>query len=514
MNYQELLYSPILPSQVAPLIEKASRTNASVMIAGEKGTGKELVAKIIHHIGEWKRYSFYKIDCRTLSEDSFDNQLSRLFKEVHYGTLPATLYLKDVQFLTHADQFRLLRLVEEAVFENAHGKEAFKNLRFICSSEHLRETIAQGRFLEDLYDRLNTFTIHIPSLRNRAEEVATIAQYILKEQSKKLNIRQVAITNDVATRLQNYWWPGNLRELEHVIVRSAIFSEGRTLMAKDLVFEAGDEKSPFIPLWGKVETQIPPLREKTHPDKENLLSPPLFILELIHRIKNPLVSIKTFTQLLREKFNDVEFREYFYRIVTEDIERIDSVLNGLLNYIKINTPITKTNTVHTLLEEALNKWEAQIGERGIKLFKKFEKDLPEITLDDEQLRYIFGSILQFVISSVPPDGSIGFLTKTLPSQKTALDNSPRDEGSGNFIEILIVFSGFKKVLEHIENALGIPVPQNEEMIELELRLVKELVQKNSGSMKFEVNRKKLRTLISLRFPIERRIRVFYPTIKA
>ena len=81
-------------------------------------------------------------------------------------------------------------------------------------------------------------------------------------------------------------------------------------------------------------------------EDQNAYSLSLFFIELVHRIKNPLVSIKTFTQLLREKFDDAEFRDYFYRMVTEDIERIDSVLNGLINYIKINTPIEKTNTVH------------------------------------------------------------------------------------------------------------------------------------------------------------------------
>ncbi|OGP65375.1 MAG: hypothetical protein A2169_07215 [Deltaproteobacteria bacterium RBG_13_47_9] len=513
MNYQELLYSPILPSQIAPLIEKASHTSAPVLIAGEKGTGKDLVAKIIHHLGEWRKYSFQKIDCRTLGEDSLNDQLSRLFKEVHYGELPATLYLKDVQFLAHVDQFNLLGLMEDGVFEYGVEKKVFKNLRFISSTQNLKEKVAQGKFLEDLYDRLNTFTIHIPSLRERAKEVATIAQYILREQSKKMNIRQVAISNDVARRLQNYWWPGNLRELEHVIVRSAIFSEGHSLTAKDLMFKAGDEKSPFIPLLEEAEIETP-ATVKNHLNRADLVSPPLFIMELIHRIKNPLVSIKTFTQLLREKFNDVEFREYFYRIVTEDIERIDSVLNGLLNYIKINTPMAKTNTVHSILEEVLGKSETQIGDKGIKIFKKFEGDLPEITVHDEQLRYIFDSLLQYAISTVPPNGSIGFLTKTLPSQHLTTESKPLIQGDGNWIEILIVFSGFRKAVEHIESALGIPVLQKEDMIELELRLVKEMVQKNKGTMKLEVNQKKLRTLISLRFPVERRRTVFYPTITA
>ena len=196
-------------------------------------------------------------------------------------------------------------------------------------------------------------------------------------------------------------------------------------------------------------------------------SSPLFFIELVHRIKNPLVSIKTFTQLLREKFNDGEFRDYFYRIVTEDIEKIDSVLNGLLNYIKINTPVEKTNTVHLILEEMLKKYEARLEEKRIRVFKKFEKDLPETVVHDEQLRYILNSILQYALPSIPPEGSIGFLdqiAQCLKKERGRAIASVRKDG--RFIEILIVFTGYKKPVEQFETVLGIPALQQDETIEL------------------------------------------------
>ena len=143
----------------------------------------------------------------------------------------------------------------------------------------------------------------------------------------------------------------------------------------------------------------------------------IFFIELIHRIKNPLVSIKTFTQLLGEKLNDVEFRDCFYRIVTEDIDKIDSVLNGLLNYIKINTPIQKTETIHVILEEILKTFEGRLEKRKIKVFRKYEKDLPETSIHDEQLRYMISSILHYAFPTIPPDGSIGFMTKTWDAAK-------------------------------------------------------------------------------------------------
>jgi light-regulated signal transduction histidine kinase (bacteriophytochrome) len=232
-------------------------------------------------------------------------------------------------------------------------------------------------------------------------------------------------------------------------------------------------------------------------------------MELVHRIKNPLVSVKTFTQLLREKFSDAEFRTHFYRIVTEDIEKIDAVLNGLLSYIKINTPLEKKDTVHIILEDVLRKYEVQLEDKKIKIFKKFEKDLPETVVHEEQLRYIFDVLFQYTLPFIPPHGSIGILTKSFDHPKETAEDKIVPVQDGGYLEILVVFTGFKKPVEQFGTVLGIPGVQKEETIELELRLIKEIIQKNRGRMKFEVNEKKLRTLISLKLPVERRKLIYY-----
>ena len=515
MNYQELLQSPIIPHQIITLTQKAAHNIAPVLIQGEQGTGKELVAKIIHYTGDWKYYHFYKIDCRILTEDMFNAQLSHLFKEINYGTIPATLYLKEVGHLGQNSQLKLLELIEDGLFQNGDEKKIIKNIRFISSSsEDLKEKVAQGKFSEDLYYQLSTFSIFVPPLRDRSKEISTIAQYMLKEYSEKMKIKKVEISNNVLMLLERYWWPGNLRELEHVIIRSAIFSDSANLMEKDLFFNTETENTSFSTFLKKTERKISTLREKSLSDEKNTFTLSTFFIELVHRIKNPLVSIKTFTQLLREKFDDAEFRGHFYRVVTEDIEKIDSVLNGLLNYIKINTPIEKTNTVHFVLEDVLKKHEVQFKDRQIKIFKKYEKDLPETTVHEEQLRYILNSLLEYVIPSIPPNGSIGFLTKSLNTHKEMEPNETLLEEDRGHVEIMVVFTGYKKPTEQLKNVLGIPSPEQEEAIELELRLIKEIIKKNRGIMKFEVNEKKPRTLISLKFPVERRKIIYYPSANA
>jgi nitrogen-specific signal transduction histidine kinase len=515
MKYQELLHSPILPPHIVASAQKAACNNAPVLIQGELGTGKELVAKIIHHIGDWKDYRFCKIDCRILAEQAFSVQLSHLFREFDIETTPATLYFKEVGYLGQDNELKLLELIEDGIFHNGIERKVLKNVRFISSSsEDLREKVARRKFSEDLYYRLNTLLIRIPPLRERAKEISKIAQYILEEHSKKMKIKKVGISENVLRLLQSYWWPGNLRELEHVIVRSAIFSEGDQLMEKDLVSETENEENSFISFIQKAEVKSPRIERKSLVNEQNNYFSPLFFIELVHRIKNPLVSIKTFTQLLREKFGDEEFREYFYRIVSEDIDKIDALLNGLLNYIKINTPLEKANTVHFVLEDVLKKYETQLGDKKIKVFKKFEKDLPETVIHEEQLRYILSSLVQYAIPSIASNGSIGFLTKSFRIQKGPAESETVVQRNGKYIEIMIVFTGYKKPVEQFETVLGIPAIQQEEAIELELRLVKEIIQKNRGMMKFEFNEKRPRTLISLKLPIERRKVIYYPSTSA
>lgn len=508
MNYQELLTSPLIPSSLVQVAKKSANSKVPVLIYGEPGTGKDLLAKIIHFTGDWKYHPFFTVDCRILGEESFQAQVSRLIKEIEKEDRPFTLYLKEVGSLEPQDQIHLLELLEEGVFQNGKEKKVLSNIRFISStSENLKDKVTQGKFLQDLYYRLGTLTLLLPPLRERAKELPSIVQYLLEENIKKMKIRKVGISQSALKLLENYWWPRNLRELEEVLLRSAISSEGEKIMEKDLFFETEFEKNPLLSFLEKFQKSQ--TSNMARPHENSTQDPSLFFIELVHRIKNPLVSIKTFTQLLRDKFNDSEFRDYFYKIVTQDIEKIDEVLNGLLNYIKINHPLEKKGTVHAVLEEVLKKYESQIENKQIKVLRKFEKDLPEVILHEEQLRYILDSLLQYAIPSIPPHGTMGFLTKSFDGIKERDEEKYSQEGK--YIEILILFTGLKKPIEPPETLFGIPLSKEKELADLEIRLIKEIIQKNRGEMKFEVNEKKLRTLISLRLPIERRRVLYYQT---
>jgi light-regulated signal transduction histidine kinase (bacteriophytochrome) len=231
-----------------------------------------------------------------------------------------------------------------------------------------------------------------------------------------------------------------------------------------------------------------------------------FFIDLIHRIKNTLGTIRDYTKISRGKFSDKEFGEYFYRAVTEDVEKIDMVLDGLINYIKLNTPIRKTDTVHHLIEEVLKKHQAKLEEKGIKLFKRFEKDLPETIVPDEQLRYILSSVFQYALANISPNLNMGLITRSFVLEKEVGEGPPLFQKDGRYIEISVVFMGYKKTAEQ---GVGTTTLQKEEPLDLILRFVKEVVQRNQGMMKIEGDEKKAKTFVSLRFPVERRKVVYY-----
>ena len=231
-----------------------------------------------------------------------------------------------------------------------------------------------------------------------------------------------------------------------------------------------------------------------------------FFIELVQCIKSSLGSIKNYTQISHGKFTDREFGEYYYRAVNEDIEKMNMVLDSLLDYIKVHTRIRKINTVHNILEEVLKKHQAKLDEKGIKVFKKSEKDLPETVVPDEQLKYVLSSLLQYAVALTLPNGNLGFSTRSFTPDKEAAQVEGLFNRDGRYIEISVVFPGRQRPSE---TGVG---TKKEEAPDLILRFVKEVVLHNYGMMRVEADEKRTKTLISVRFPVERRKVVYYQTL--
>ena len=277
-------------------------------------------------------------------------------------------------------------------------------------------------------------------------------------------------------------------------------------MEKDVFFDFINEMTSPPPKspGNRDKPDLPKPKENIIPNERVafLLFP--FFMELIDQFKDTLNNLKNFARIFQEKYGDKEFGIYLKRMISEDIKKIELVQNSLLNYIRINNPITKTNTVNTLIEGELKKYHVELEEKKIKLFKTLEKDLPETVVPDDQLRYIFSCILQYVMALIPTNGNLGLFTKYLVFRREI-----GEDQEGRFIEILMVYTGYKKPMEQFGSPLVISAHQKERILDLALRLVDEIVQRNRGLMKFEEDEKKTKTTISLRFPVERRKVVYY-----
>jgi hypothetical protein len=195
--------------------------------------------------------------------------------------------------------------------------------------------------------------------------------------------------------------------------------------------------------------------------------------------------------------------------VSEDIEKMEMVLNSLIDYMKLHTPIRKMNTVHNIIEELSKKHHVKLEEKGIKLLKRFEKDLPETVVPDEQLRYVLSSVLQYAMVVTPPNWNIALSTKSLLLEKETGEAGGLFKRDGKQIEISVVFAVHQKLTEL---ASGTATTHKEEAPDILLRFVRELVLRNHGTMKIGVDEKRTKSLISLRFPVERRRVVYYQSV--
>jgi hypothetical protein len=231
-------------------------------------------------------------------------------------------------------------------------------------------------------------------------------------------------------------------------------------------------------------------------------------------MKRVLDSVKSLTQFSQDRFSDRELGRFIHQRMTQEIGRTDLLLSGLLNYFQATTPIKKVNTVNALIEEVLKKNKAQLEEKRAQLFKEVEENLPEIIVPDEQLRYILDFVLQYIILSTPPNGTIDFLATSFIFLPNTGGTEVFFDRYGGYIEISVAFSGDREPVGHPAAAWGrIPAPQKNEALEFMLRLVKGMVLKNWGKMNFETDREKGKTILSLRFPLERRKVVSYEPIR-
>lgn len=228
-----MIYAHPAMMRVATLVRKVAHSEMPVLITGETGTGKELVAKAIHGLSLRSTRPYRVVDCTTLTPDIAPNELfghiagaftsaSRNQPGILAEANGGTVFLDELSVLPLAIQAQFLRVLENQEYRPvgaAHYQPL--NIRVVAASnESLQELMRGGRFRKDLYHRINTFPVSLPPLRERGEDIALLTQYFLKHQGVT-----AGIVPEAMARLNSYHWPGNVRELHHVLARACILRE-------------------------------------------------------------------------------------------------------------------------------------------------------------------------------------------------------------------------------------------------------------------------------------------------
>ena len=219
------------------LMSIVAKSNSTVLILGETGTGKELVARGIHKESNRKDKLMVKVNCAALPANLIESELFGHEKGAFTGAIErrigkfelahnSTLFLDEIGEMPLDLQVKLLRVIQEREFERIGGKNTIKvDVRIIAATNrNLEEEVNAGRFRADLYYRLNVFPINVPPLRQRLEDIPTLAYFFLARHSKNTGIKVTSIANKVLQELKGYSWPGNVRELEHLLERSVLMT--------------------------------------------------------------------------------------------------------------------------------------------------------------------------------------------------------------------------------------------------------------------------------------------------
>ncbi len=248
--YQQIVSKSKEMNQIFSLIEKVANTDTSVLILGENGTGKELVARAIHQQSHRRNESFIKVDLGAISESLFNSELfghkkgaftdakedrAGRFEIAHGGSL----FLDEIGNIPPEMQVKLLSVLQQREVYRTGSNQAIPiDIRLICATnKHIDEMVANNQFRQDLLYRINTVEITLPPLRERTEDIPEIANHYLSIFSQKYQKGNLKVAASTMKKLKEYHWPGNIRELQHAVERAVIMSNSSSLSTHDFLLK-------------------------------------------------------------------------------------------------------------------------------------------------------------------------------------------------------------------------------------------------------------------------------------
>jgi DNA-binding NtrC family response regulator len=246
-DFERIVGSSAALQKVLGVVRKVAKSNSTVLIRGETGTGKELIAGAIHHNSLRAARNFVKVNCAALQENLLESELFGHEKGAFTGADRqrigrfeqadgGSLFLDEIGDMSSSTQAKILRVLQEHEFERLGGTRTIKvDVRLIAATNRdLPGMVANSQFREDLYYRLNVVSIDMPALRERKEDIIPLAAWFIRRFSSELKKKVDGLEADAQKLLMRYNWPGNIRELENAIERAALLAESALIRADDL----------------------------------------------------------------------------------------------------------------------------------------------------------------------------------------------------------------------------------------------------------------------------------------
>ena len=507
--YQRLIESRRFSEKTRADAIRCSGHNAPVLLEGEMGTGKMLLARAIHHLGG-KKGPFIRVDCRNASADA-------IAKAQDEGQEDGTLYFEVVEAMSEGLQKALIESLSEGMVKGGKGGATPLTLRILSATPiDLGERMIQGDFDEVLYQALRAVHVRLEPLRGRAAEMHEIVKEMVRDLSARHGLEEKPFQSDVIRTLVQYYWPGNITELQAVVTRALANSTGPAVLSGDIEFGfsvAAPAAEPRPPMTGNglprhggvgsgrthypVPPQPTPLPVALPSDPGPSGSPgaapvngpspipqpgepPIqvesLLVDIASNVKNPLVSLKTFVQLLDEKFDDPEFRGSFYKTVSSDLDRIDGLMDRLLHYVNSLDESTAVEEAGLAIEGLVKEYRER-NDGGREIMLELAKNLNGARLEGAGLRFVVSGVLEEAMESAPERSTIH------------LSVSRRDLAGVDWIFVQSSFTVSSEKAIHGKVVEG-----------LELRLASWLAQRLGGNVEITPTRGQVAS-VTIRWPI-------------
>jgi DNA-binding NtrC family response regulator len=485
---------PFLSRSVASIIQRYASTRLPILISGEIGCGQYRVARGIPVLANQSdrcvSINAAHVTTRYLTEKALELAPSKMLTDV----LPM-LVLDNLDKCPVDGQNLLLDFLEDQ-------EDRLGSIRPVTTTnEDLLERVYRGEFLDALYSRLATLTLKLLPLRERQPDIPILAEWFAREYAAALGISEPNFSTEAIERLANYLWFGNLNELSMVIARTLTLHGGGTIEADDLIFDfAGDggvSRRDFSDsIWPEAATADftqPKLQIYTgsmttrgnsstngHVKAVDLS---VVIHELAHELKNPMVTIKTFAQLLGERYDDESFRARFQEIVGGDIERMDELLEVMVEYADFGQPKRSNVALGEKLRDITKEVHSELVKRQARFQWKDDGAVSMIHTDEQQLGYILKNVLLAVLSQAKMGGEI--------SLETGRDGS-----------LIIGYLREAARMASISQYLTTPAQSQptEGVLPLRILLAKQLVERNRGRLNIDQSDPE-KDILRLEFPI-------------